>query len=634
MTFAGLSGAAFAAISGVSLAVIVALYLLKLRRPRVVVAFAQLWQAALAQGEHRSLFDRLRAIFSLLLSAALAMLLITSLADPRPSHRRGSPSKTVLVLDASASMMARSQGGTALFDLAVADAKRVAASATTTGEVAAVLAATEAEPLSAFTDDLAELSAGLSKAGPVCCGSDLTAGVRYARAVLLGTEKSQVVIFTDRNLNERESRLLAGIPFEIRGVERAGANAGLARFSVRRLRGSPADVEGLLTVVCSPASGERLLVRIEEDSSETPRLLDIVEIGAATEAATKTFRLVLPSRSKLRASLSFADGRPYRDVLTADDVAYACLDAARSTRVLVVGRERPNFFLARSLAANPFVEAEWMEADDYRKGASSRPAAAADVIIFDGVLPPAEPKGAAIFLNPPAASDSRVAVRVIDTVVFPRVGNILPSHPVMRGLALSDVNIESASVVETAPGDVILARSAVEPMCPLMLLRPFEGHWRLVVAFDMTATELPLRLEFPLLVSNALQFLAGAPEESSLSAACGVPIEMPAPPGLNAAELKTPEGTTVDLPVALDKIAFIPLSAGFYTVRAGQSERVFAASLADEAETRAQGAPPGRPVRPSVLIAAGSRRPWAILALLAFAGLALEWFTYNRRMTV
>ena len=632
MSFAGLSATAFAIISGVSLAAIVALYLLKLRRPRVVVAFAQLWQAALAQGEHRSLFDRLRAVFSLLLSAALAMLLITSLADPQPSRRGGSPAKTVLVLDGSASMMAGGEGGTTLFDQAVEDARRVAAAATASGEATVVLAGVEAEPLSAFTDDVAEISAGLAKARPACCGSELTAALRYARAVLLGQEKSQVVVFTDRKLSESEGRLLAGIPVEIRGVKRAGPNAGITRFSARRLRGSPADVEGLLTVVCSPAGGEKLLVRIEEVSAETPKLLDMVEIGAATETATRTFRLVLPSRSKLRAVLAREDGKTYRDVLAADDVAYACLDAAKSTRVLVVGRERPNFFLARSLAANPFVESQWMEANDYRKNVSSRPAGA-DVVIFDGILPTVEPQCAAIFLNPPPAADAHAPVRVTDTVVFPRMGNVLPSHPVMRGLALSDVNIESASVIETAPGDVVLARSAAEPICPLMLLRPFEGHWWLVVAFDMSATELPLHLEFPLLVSNALQFLAGVPEESSLSVACGVSVEMPAPPGLSAAELKTPEGTTVELPVTQNKIAFIPLSTGFYSVRAGRSEHMFASSLASENETRAQEAPGGG-ARRAAFVLAGSRRPWVILALLALAGLGLEWFTYNRRMTV
>jgi hypothetical protein len=108
---------------------------------------------------------------------------------------------------------------------------------------------------------------------------------------------------------------------------------------------------------------------------------------------------------------------------------------------------------------------------------------------------------------------------------------------------------------------------------------------------------------------------------------------MPAPPGLSAAELKTPEGTTVELPVTQNKIAFIPLSTGFYSVRAGRSEHMFASSLASENETRAQEAPGGG-ARRAAFVLAGSRRPWVILALLALAGLGLEWFTYNRRMTV
>jgi len=249
VTLVGLSPATFAAIAIAASAFVIALYLLKLRRPRVVVPFAQLWQAVFAEGEHRTLFDRLRKLLSLLMQLVLVMLLVTALADPRPATTGRAATRTVLVLDGSASMMARDTQGRAAFDVMLADVRSLAGSVTSSGEAAAVLAGADVEPLTAFTDDPAELVAGLARAKPAAVGADLQPALRYARAVLAGAERLKVVVFTDRNLGAPEREILDDMPFELRGVGRRGANAGITGFAVRRLRTSPADVEGLIALV-------------------------------------------------------------------------------------------------------------------------------------------------------------------------------------------------------------------------------------------------------------------------------------------------------------------------------------------------------------------------------------------------
>ena len=76
-------------------AVVVALYVLKLRRRAVAIPFSPLWQRILRDKEATSLFSKLKRLLSLLLQLALLALLVLALGDPRAAaslvegaHRR------------------------------------------------------------------------------------------------------------------------------------------------------------------------------------------------------------------------------------------------------------------------------------------------------------------------------------------------------------------------------------------------------------------------------------------------------------------------------------------------------------------------------------------------------------------
>src|SRR5262245_29084081 len=87
-------------------AVVIVLYILKLRRRRVEVPFAPLWDRVLREKETTTLFKRLRRILSLLVQLCLLALLILALGDPRPKVGERKGRDLALVIDTSASMQA------------------------------------------------------------------------------------------------------------------------------------------------------------------------------------------------------------------------------------------------------------------------------------------------------------------------------------------------------------------------------------------------------------------------------------------------------------------------------------------------------------------------------------------------
>ncbi len=93
---------------------ITVLYLIRLRRRRVVVSFAPLWLDAAGPRRTTSWARRLRDLLSLLLALTLLGLLLLAAVDPRPTAADRAGRSLVILIDRSASMSARDGSGTRL----------------------------------------------------------------------------------------------------------------------------------------------------------------------------------------------------------------------------------------------------------------------------------------------------------------------------------------------------------------------------------------------------------------------------------------------------------------------------------------------------------------------------------------
>jgi hypothetical protein len=152
-------------------------------------------------------------------------------------------------------------------------------------------------------------------------------------------------------------------------------------------------------------------------------------------------------------------------------------------------------------------------------------------------------------------------------------------HPLLRQLDLADVNVAEAHRLTLGPGDVALAASFD---VPLIVARERLGLRIVALAFEPRRSDLPMRPAFPLLVANALAWVARDDAEPPLVDA-----------GATARDARDSDTTPVP------------------TLALGG--RVLA--------------PPDRPARYS----RGRFGSWALM--LAAALLLFDWLSYHRRWT-
>ena len=193
-----------------------------------------------------------------------------------------------------------------------------------------------------------------------------------------------------------------------------------------------------------------------------------------------------------------------KDYLKADNYAVAIADAGSHLRVLLVAAGGDPF-LEKALALDPRVTPDKTQSLPATERASASGDTAYDVIVFDGVTE--VPVKAASTLTFGAPGPATPAVRSADAAK--PVFTVAEDVPLMAGVDLRPTYIESASVVTPRSGarTVALGRTASGSDVPLVLEK--AGTRRQVyVTFRPGDSDLPLQFAFPILISNALTFLA------------------------------------------------------------------------------------------------------------------------------
>jgi hypothetical protein len=628
------------AVGGLALAgaaALAGLYLLEPRRRAVVVAFAPLWFGDAGERRAERWARRLRRWLSLALQLAIFGLILFASAEPHPGVADRAGHSVVVLVDRSASMSASDEPGTRLGAArararATLDALGARDRALVASFAADVTAESGFEP---GTDTgVGRLARALERIAPTEEAGDLPRALAFAAATLRGRPHPTIVLVTDGAfVEDARNQLrwsaepaagpvsLAGIDVRWAPVGRRARNVAIVSFAAR---GAPADPTSVETSVTLRNFGDAPAAGTLEIAAGEPRLL--VERLAFTLAPGETRRHVVPDIAAPDARLEarLLDG----DDLSLDDRAYAVAPRPRRLRVLHVGGR--DLYLDGALlslgegvalervapAAAESTRARWR---DY------------DAVLLDGVAPAPPPtEGHFLYLAPRGPGSPFVAH---GTIAAPVLSDTRRGHPLLRQLELADVNIAEADRLALAPGDVAVASSFG---APLIVARERPGLRVVALAFDVRRSDLPLRPAFPLLLSNALSWLAGEAARETLPATVGTTGRVPIPAGGKRVLVVDPTGARLEWPVRGDVAEGAVAHAGFYVV----GDAPLAANLdAHESDTtpvralvlggRALPRPDGR---------AGARRPafalstWALLAAAAL--LLLEWVSTNRRWTV
>ncbi len=624
MTFLAPWAAWFAA----GIPVIVLLYLLKLKRRPVPVSTLMFWQRALQESRRRALFQRLRSLLSLLLHLLIFLLILAALAKPTFDRFVATGSSTVVVLDTRARMQALEENGLSRFEKARQLASRFIREASGSHQLAILSAGSSPAVLSPFTGDENPLQEALATATASDAAGELEPTLRLAEDLLAARPgERRIVVLTDRappQSNIEPSKFK--ISYLPTGTTRD--NVAITRFATRPLLTSPQTSEVLLEVRNFGRTAAKGNVEISFDG----KLLDVrpfvIEPGARKLETFPTIpRLIRNARGWLIARLPVADALPL------DNVAYAVLPTPQPHRVLLV--TRGNWFLEKLLAADQEITFDLLDPDTFQLAMADK----FDAVILDNALPSnfdlANSTGNFLFVKQSPFSLPG------EPIAQPLITDLDSANPVLRLVSLQNVTVVRASPAQlpgAMPGWTFTAPlRAFEH--PLMITGiETKGSRRVAaLAFDLADSDLPLRIAFPLLISNTVHWLAGGSPPSSINLRTGETLSLAADQTVWTRPQIDPTKPAKPADTDLARTFFRPLQQGFYLLTQPRGVTWIAANSFSESESDLRGedaTPPTVAITAPMSLGHLAARPlWQYLALAALTLTTLEWWLFHRRKT-
>jgi len=639
---------------------IVAMYILKMRRPPRPVPSTFLWEQVLDDAQANAPWQRLRRNLLLLLQLLALAALVLALARPYTLRAATAQGDVVAVLDASYLTRA-----TDVAPSRFAEAKRrVGALIDGLGPdrvMSIVLMARRPRVLIAQSADHAALHAALDGAAPTYETPDPAAALGVASA-LSRTSHSSVFVYM------AAGDPAVAVPDALRGVTTVQSVGGPLRdLGVAALAAARA-ADGTISVLARVANyGARaatldLRLDITTDGGVNPawRQVDLRTLTLGPGASTVITRALLPpDTTAVRARLASGDD------LTADDVAWAAVPVAPSRRVLLV--TPGDIYLSGAFGILPGVRVDEITPDAYTPAR----ARCVDAAIFEQTLPATLPAASVpIFAVYPPTTPATATTPATNTTAIP-VGTSLgltvggatsatglqageDPYRLLQDVALNGVAVGSVRPLVTPPwGYAVLRTNGL----PVLVAGQNGARREAVLGFEPSDSTWGGSVGFPIAMQNLLDWLAPSTTATNGVYRPGDPVALPTPACATNMTVTDPTGAKTSVSTlpstgtsatsaaaATDTTgAAAPLftdtgAPGLYsveqTVPGGVQHNLFAVNLfplpqasnAPAATGGGSSAPPAPAKQARVPV------EWAPLAAaLALLALCYEWFVAARR---
>jgi len=601
-------------------ALIILLYLLKLKRKELVVSSTLLWQQTLRDLQANAPIQKLRKNLLLFLQLLILLFVVVGVARPYMSVRALTGENVAVILDASASMKA-TDVGPSRFEAARRAALRMVDTLGAGDKMMVIEASAKTRVLTSFTSDKRALKDVLARAQAKDTPCNLREAVVLALSLIKGQRNASVYILSDGAVEPIKDLRIGGATIKFVKFGRRADNLAITALDVRRSFTSANEYQIFVTV---------------QNFSDREREINLELLHDSQLAKVRPMKIpAQQSKSEVFDNLGFDSGVitarfDLRDDLASDNIAHAELLPRQSLAVLLVTNN--NLALEKVLAVDPHVDGHKsakLAPADYTPEAASK----YDVVLFDNFAPSALPSSNYMLIN---AAGPGTPVQRIGTFDRPGVVDWDKKHPVTRYLNLADLRIARCLAVQVADWGKVVADSD-NPQAPLIVVGE-KGNRRVVyLGFDIKESDLWLRVAFPIFISNAVRWLASGAktQQESVLYRAGDVVPLNPPITVESVTITDPLGRarTVEgkrRPLLFDGADTI----GIYQVKAKNYQQKFAVSLLNQRESD---------ILPRHTIALGSagetatagstranKEIWRWLVVVALVVLGLEWWVYHR----
>jgi len=467
---------------------IVILYLRRIRLRREPVATDMIWEQVFAAQRARSLWQRWRHGVSLAVQLIVLLLVVVALAEPLiPPPRR-----IVLIIDNSAGMNAADVKPTRLARAKQA-AGRLITGLRNCDRMAILSAGGVVSVHCSLSSDHATLQEALDAVPATKGPNRMNAAVALARRVIADTPGGEIVVLSD-GCFDGAAELAAADDVQLLRVGKRVGNVAVTRLRARRNITDPLRCQTLLRV--SNFSEEPVECRL--DVALDGRPLDSVPIKLAPDGRwQQVFEMTTPEAGRLRARLDddlAEDGDAWQD----DNQATTHVPPAPVHRVVLV--TEGNLYLQSALEANPLVELTVTDTPPQPPKGT--------IVVLDGKVPNRLPDGPVLVVNPRGSCD---LWQLGDALEDPTVAGQDEGAPLLTDVRLQNVLLPEARRLELTEKTRASARAVAWTAdgTPLAFRVERPAGRVLVLCGDLQRSNLRLSTAFPIMMTNALSWLAG-----------------------------------------------------------------------------------------------------------------------------
>ena len=597
--------------------VLLLIHSLRPKPKQVDVTNLFIWQQVLKEKRGGARIRKIIRNLPLLLQILAVILASLALANPLLSKETEIKGNIILVMDTSASMNTRTDEGVR-FDQARREALELIADLPEESKMLIISAAGNPVVKTGFTSDKNRLKKIVEDLVPSEEPGRIQKAVYLALSFLNPDRDDWAFLVTDgagydlKKLSRAHPKIR---PILISGGSK---NIGITKFEVRRELNSPDRYEIMLEVKNFNANPVLCPIRLSLD--DEPFLKKTVGLKSFEKKI-----LIFPYSGLIagtaRASIELSDDFPI------DNQAFTILNSSESLWVLLVGRG--NYFLEKLLSAYPNLRVNSIK--DIIPSSWANQIKRHDIVILDRISPPHTERGNFLFIDSYSPS---VPISKIGEVSGPRVLDWNPSSPLLSDLNIGDLNIELAAMIKA---DKTVERIVESRETGLIFVYQKSGLRSVFLGFDLIKSDLPLKVAFPVMMSNIFQWLY--PEKLRFSARqtqAGQPFPIYLEPSTDEFSVRTPAGKWTKYKPDSNPFLYENTNrTGIYIVAEGDKWRNFAVNLSSETESDI------RNPLPSPLAEAGgwsmdvepvqTKSPlWLVILLAGFCILAMEWYFWMK----
>ena len=669
---------------------IIALYILRLRRRREPVSTLMFWEEIFRERQTTSLFQRLKHLLSLLLQLLFLMLLVLAVARPQFAFITKSARQLVLIVDQSASMNAVEEDtdGRTRLEVAKENALRTVDGLRFMDEMTVISSHTRPIIHIPFTNHQKSLRAAINAILPTDISTNLEPAYDLAHAIAQTKPNPEIIILSD--FQSISDELLAKLKSETEEntdtekpdpeikrhlirIGEASDNVGITQFRVRKSLVNAFDYQTLLRVVNASEAEKKFNVELYFNDN----LFDVRPYTLAPgESKSEIFSNFAFEGGKLKAVLDI------QDALATDNTGYATLPKRDLIPVLLVTSGNP--FLQKALAVDEQIKLTVLTPTEYEtdvlpESTASQGKKDYQVVIFDRYSPSTLDDGNYMFIYPPAVDasetpNSRGSKPLLQwnigaALETPIITDWERTHPILQHVHLENVQIGTAYQVTPPSTAQVLARSFESPV---LFIDVTPNRKIVFAAINILESDLPLRIAFPVIIANTIQWFQQRSEILEYHLHTGEVLKQrvdsidatyqpelkPETDSQYLIKITGPEDKTWELPVEAEELLFDQTQrAGFYELKISEagdstpeeeqpppevsnaiednSGTLWAVNLADATESHIGADPAVEDLTEASVAQSGAALlrypPWVYLVFLAVGLSVAEWFLYQRR---